>query len=173
MKRAILAVGVLWLVIMGGMVGIKEYTLRTGHGILLKTVPVDPRDLFRGDYVILSYDMSSLDLDKLGAAGATFSRGQTVYVLLGTDGGYSVATGVRSSRPSHEELFLKGHVLDVSGRTVRVEYGIESYFVPEGKGRALEHARGKNLDVRAAVDKQGHAVIKTLLLDGKEVRFSQ
>ena len=171
MKRALFAVGVLWLAIIGGMVGIKEYTLQTGQEIFLKTVPVDPRDLFRGDYVILSYELSSLDLEKLGASSAAFSRGQEVYVLLGTQGRYSVATEVRSSRPSRKELFLKGQVLSVSGRTVRMEYGIESYFVPEGKGRTLERARGKNLDVRASVDKQGNAVIKTLLLDGQEILF--
>lgn len=171
MRRALLGVGILWLAIMGGTVGLKEYTLRTGHEILLKTVSVDPRDLFRGDYVILAYDINALDVGKLGGSGVTFSRGQTVYVLLGTDGRYQVATGVRSSRPSHEELFLKGQVLGVSGRTVQVEYGIESYFVPEGKGRALERARGKNLDVRASVDTQGNVLIKALFLDGNEVRF--
>lgn len=171
MKRALLAIGILWLAIIGGIVGIKEYTLRTGQEILLKTVPVDPRDLFRGDYVILSYEISSLDLEKLSASGAAFSRGQEVYVLLSTDGRYSVATGIRPSRPSYEELFLKGQVRAVSGNTVQVEYGIESYFVPEGKGRVLERAREKNLDVKASVDKHGHAGIKALFLDGTEVRF--
>jgi uncharacterized membrane-anchored protein len=171
MKRALLAIGVLWLAIIGGIVGIKECTLRTGQEILLKTVPVDPRDLFRGDYVILSYEISSLDVEKLGTAGAVFSRGQEVYVLLGTDGHYSVATGVRPSRPSRQELFLKGHVRAVAGSTVQVEYGIESYFVPEGQGRVLEQARGKHLDVKASVDTHGRAGIKALFLDGKEVRF--
>ena len=33
-------------------------TLTTGETILLRVVPVDPRDLFRGDYVILSYEIS-------------------------------------------------------------------------------------------------------------------
>lgn len=171
MRRALLGVGIFWFAILGGMVASSEYTLRTGREILLKTVPVDPRDLFRGDYVILAYDINALNVDNLGASGVTFSRGQTVYVLLGTDGRYSVATGVRSSRPSHGEVFLKGQVREMAGRTVRVEYGMESYFVPEGKGRALERARGKALDVRASVDTHGRGLIKALVLDGKEVRF--
>ena len=37
-----------------GMVAIKQRTLITGTPVLLKTEPVDPRSLFRGDYVILS-----------------------------------------------------------------------------------------------------------------------
>lgn len=30
--------------------GVREVTLRTGTEVVLQTVPVDPRDLFRGDY---------------------------------------------------------------------------------------------------------------------------
>ena len=171
MKRALLAVGALWLVILGGMAGMHEYTLRTGQEILLQTQPVDPRDLFRGDYVTLGYGISSLDMKKLGTAGEAFSAGQPIYVLLGQEGAYHVATGVQVSRPESRALFLKGRVSDVYGKTVRVEYGIESYFVPEGKGGELERARGKTLDVQASVDRTGRAVIKALLLDGRPVRF--
>lgn len=32
-----------------------------GKPILLKTVPVDPRSLFRGNYVLLNYEISVLD----------------------------------------------------------------------------------------------------------------
>ena len=60
MRRALLLVAALWLAILGGMVAINEHTLRTGREIVLKTVPVDPRDLFRGDYVTLRYDISRL-----------------------------------------------------------------------------------------------------------------
>jgi uncharacterized membrane-anchored protein len=47
-----------------------------------------------------------------------------------------------------------------------IEYGIESYFVPEGRGREIEMAVGKNIDVKITISKSGKAVIKELLLEG-------
>jgi len=50
---------------------------------------------------------------------------------------------------------------------VRVRYGIESYFVPEGQGRTLEAlAREKKLASLIAVDGKGNAAIKGILIDG-------
>jgi uncharacterized membrane-anchored protein len=60
-KRIFIGIGIFWVLIIGGFIGFKEFTLRTGEEVLLKTLPVDPRDLFRGDYVILRYDVSRVD----------------------------------------------------------------------------------------------------------------
>ncbi len=43
--------------------------MATGERILLQSAPVDPRDIFRGDYVTLSYDGSTIDLDRAGIRG--------------------------------------------------------------------------------------------------------
>ena len=49
-----------------------------------------------------------------------------------------------------------------------MRYGIESFFVPEGKGLELEKAvRDKKIAARIAVDGKGRAAIKGLLVDGK------
>jgi uncharacterized membrane-anchored protein len=51
--------------------------------------------------------------------------------------------------------------------SVRVRYGIESYFVPEGQGKKLEAlAREKKLATLLAVDTRGNAAIKGLIIDG-------
>jgi uncharacterized membrane-anchored protein len=51
---------------------------------------------------------------------------------------------------------------------VRVNYGIESYFVPEGEGRDIEAARNRRkVAIVAAVAPSGRAAIKRLLIDGK------
>ncbi|MEN8195578.1 MAG: GDYXXLXY domain-containing protein, partial [Pseudomonadota bacterium] len=44
-----------------GMVAVKHRTLIAGRPILLETEPIDPRSLFRGDYVRLNYAIGSLD----------------------------------------------------------------------------------------------------------------
>ena len=46
--------------VLGYMVESRASILRSGADIKLKTLPVDPRDLLRGDYVILSYPISTI-----------------------------------------------------------------------------------------------------------------
>ncbi len=53
---------------------------------------------------------------------------------------------------------------------IRVEYGIERYYVPEGQGKPLEDARQDgNVSISARVSADGTAQIRSLLVDGKPV----
>ena len=58
------------------------------------------------------------------------------------------------------------------GNFVNLRYGIENYFVPEGEGREIERrvvdGVEQKVDVRIAVDKNGSAGIKAILLNGNE-----
>jgi len=54
-------------------------------------------------------------------------------------------------------------------RTLRVSYGIESYFVPQGTGMAIERTEQSRLEVVAAVAASGETAIKRLLIDGRRV----
>lgn len=171
-SRAFILIGCLWMVIIAAFVLSKEYTLRTGTEVLLKTRPVDPRDLFRGDYVILSYDISRFDAGDMRASLVRhFREGDRVYVTLDTDAQYASIKQVHYDSP-RGEIFLKGRVARVRGDQVTITYGIESYFVPEGEGRQIERRRNRGkVDVLAAVDRGGNVMIKELLLDNEEVRF--
>ena len=40
----------LQIVFLLSLIGTKVFTLATGEKVLLEVVPVDPRDIFRGDY---------------------------------------------------------------------------------------------------------------------------
>lgn len=159
--------------------------LRGGTEIRLRTVPVDPRDLFRGDYVILAYPISTVEAD---AAGKTdFERGERVYVSLGRDEqGFARATGVTRDWPKTSDgmVVIAGRVtstsacatnengdFDCSGRRnrLRIAYGLESYFVPQGEGKAIETTDKARIEVVAAVSSSGEAAIKRLLIDGKPV----
>lgn len=169
-KKIFILFGIFWLVIIGGFVGYKEYTLKTGQEVLLRTLPIDPQDLFLGDYIELQYDISDLDSQNVVFERSDFKPGDKVYVKLDTKEKYAVATNIYSQPPS-EGLFIKGMLKDVYGSRVNIEYGIESYFVPEEKGKDIERELGRNVDVRVAIDKFGNAVIKSLLIDGQEVKF--
>ena len=157
--------------------------LRGGAEIRLRSVPIDPRDLFRGDYVILAYPISTVE-----AAGQPgFQRGERVYVSLGRDEqGFAKATGVTRDWPKAGDgiVVIAGRVtansacatnangdVDCSGRRnrLRIAYGLESYFVPQGEGKAIETTDKARIEVVAAVSSSGEAAIKRLLIDGKPV----
>ncbi|MGX1742621.1 GDYXXLXY domain-containing protein [Bosea sp. NPDC055353] len=157
--------------------------LRGGAEIRLRSVPVDPRDLFRGDYVILAYPISTVEADAAGQLA--FARGERVYVSLGRDEqGFAKATGVTRDWPKAGDgtVVIAGRVtstsacatnengdFDCSGRRnrLRIAYGLESYFVPQGEGKAIETTDKARIEVVAAVSSSGEAAIKRLLIDGK------
>ena len=43
----------------------------------------------------------------------------------------------------------------LASKTLHIDYGIESYFVPEGEGKDLERARNGELEVIIALDLNG------------------
>ncbi len=171
-KKVFLGIGIFWLVIILAFVAFKEFTLKTGEEVMLKTMPVDPRDLFRGDYVILNYEISRLDADSLQANSASFDESDKVYVKLTKEGNYGVAAAIYKSQPK-DGLFIKGTVKDIQGSTITIEYGIESYFVPEGEGWNIQRQSGRGLESKVAIDQFGNAAIKSIFLDGEEVRFNR
>lgn len=161
----------LQIVFLVAMIGMKWSTLAYGTKILLKTQPVDPRDLFRGDYVILNYEISSLDLKLISTAGKKeFKSGDTVYVSLEKKDKYWTARTVTANKP--DQLAIKGTVqyYDDYGKILTVNYGIDSYYVPEHQGLELERDM-LNLDVEVSVDKKGNSALAKLFYEGKEVKF--
>ncbi|MCJ7783759.1 MAG: GDYXXLXY domain-containing protein [Desulfobacterales bacterium] len=226
-----------------GMIAYRQYWVATGERILLRTAPVDPRDIFRGDYLSLRYDISTLDLDGFGVKG-NFKSNEKVYVILernqeGVFSAVSVSRGLPSGkrfiqgRVQYETTLSKWEVtlkddsenlhelkpqwfentkrgdritfcLDEKGnalhfykedadyrpkcrgqslsgiiegiremksRVLHVEYGIENYFVEEGKGRAIESSRNaRELRVEVSLRKDGKGIITGLFVDEKLVR---
>ena len=150
----------LWLLLICSFVIKNEYTLQTGREVLLRTVPVDPRDLLRGDYVILNYEISQYPMD------SNYNYNDDVYVLLGIDNkNIASIRSVVKSKPE-KSLYLKGKIVNcpTSFSLFRggkcIGYGIESYFVKEGTGRELEKNLRNGTLVKVAIDKNGSAKVK-------------
>jgi len=165
-RIAFFAVVALQLLFLVGLVAYKESTVRSGREVVLQTLPIDPRDPFRGDFVILRYVISTLDT-RILPAPRPIDVGSTVYVSLVQRGAVAEADAVASDLPIGWDLFIRGTVVRSSGEPpiLEVEYGIESYFVPEGQGLDLQRAQ----DIKAvvAVDAEGRAILKRLIVDGK------
>ena len=190
---AILALAVGQSLFLGAMIGDRISLLRSPVVVTLETRPIDPRDIFRGDYVILSYAITTLatgDLD----GDDEFQRGDAIYVELETDGKISRPVAIWRNMPEQTtgNAVIRGTVSYVASNMpvadlpgseaapspqgcpgcgeITVNYGIESYFVPEGEGRELENRRDAGqLTIDVALGSDGTPAIKQLRLDGKPV----
>lgn len=241
MRMKFIALVLVQVLLLAGIIAYRQYWVTANERILLSSAPVDPRDIFRGDYVTLTYNASTIDLDRFGVI-ETFKRNDTVYAVLNKkdDGTYDIAS-VSRTRPAGGK-YLRGRVtyqrdnaarreitvkpdegdrrvfqrpwftyktgdrvtlcLNADGqalnvypekeknpcragepftgvvedvktikfRQISVKYGIEHFFVEEGKGRAIETARNaRSLKVEVALREDGRGLITGLMLDGKQV----
>lgn len=161
--------------------------LRGGAEIRLQARPIDPRDLFRGEYVTLGFEISELRPAALNSA-EEFEAGERLFVGLQTDeeGTWAPVSVAKSlpSNPAGNRRYIAGRVVYAYPSappresdseppcpdpctTLAIEYGIESYFVPEGQGKELEAARDDSkVEVLVAVTATGRAAIKGLIVDG-------
>lgn len=169
-KRWFWGAVLLQLLAIFGMVAIHGYTLATGAPVLLKTVPVDPWDLFRGEYVTLRYEISTVDAGKVAMQGLPYRRGQQVYVTLRQGDPYWTVGSVSAARTAagDGEMVVKARVEWDSGREVGLRYGIEQFYVPEGEGKDLE-LQVENMAVEALVDRFGRSALHRVFVDGKEI----
>ena len=168
-RKLLLMTVVAQLAILLGMIALRAAPLVTGQTVLVRVEPVDPRDLFRGDYVILSYDFSRVSREGIQVLSETEHgswkklEGRPVYVTLVPDSipGHHRAEKVTLLKPE-SGLFIKGQM----ERYGSIKYGIESYFVEEGTGRVYEKAiRDRRLSAELAVSPSGQAALRGLRIE--------
>lgn len=202
-KRLLIAVVLFQICSIVAFAGYQEFLLRTGTQVTIQTVPVDPRDLFRGDYVDLRYDISTLRIagdgtqviGDLCCISSSVSPGDQVMVGLVQEPGQEFATisslgmaqsTVEVGSSTHyvnrleetvdndgqsqleNRVTIRGTIEEIqqvsSHVDYRIDYGIESFFIPEGRGHEIETA--DDVKVVISVNKNGRAVIRTLIVDG-------
>jgi uncharacterized membrane-anchored protein len=168
-RKVLLVTVVAQLVILVGMIALRAIPLVTGKAIVIRVQPVDPRDFFRGDYVILSYDFSRTPregiegLSEFQQESWKKLEGRTVYVPLVTDSipGHWRAAKVTVVKPATGP-FLKGQM----ERYGSLKFGIEAYYVQEGTGRGYEQAiRDRKLSAELAVTSSGQAALRGLRIE--------
>jgi uncharacterized membrane-anchored protein len=152
---ALLAALTLQVVILAGVFVKGFYPLWLGKEIRVETRPVDPRDLFRGNYARLGYDFSTLP-----ATG--FRPGDVIYLPLEQDG--DLWRGLTPShQPPAQGLYLRGRVSGLPwGGTRRVTYGIEALFAPKEKALQLERELRDGAVAVLKVAPNGRAALVTV-----------
>ncbi len=119
---------VTWWVILGWFILFQEIQIWRWTEILMKTSPVDPRDFFRGDYVVLGYEVAEIE----------WCPEWTIFIPLELDQ-WNIATWIDclSNKPKNT-LFIKW-----TNKNGNIRFGIEKYYVQEWKWIELEKAVGE------------------------------
>jgi len=142
----------------------EERLLASGTEITLEVVPVDPRDLLRGDYVTLGYKAQNLE----GVSGDFASVGETIYVVFERRGTYWVPTDYNRDRLSPSSL--PGDAVQIEARVtssnlgrLRVDYpNLDRYYIEAGSGNPPSIP-----DAVVSVTGGGEARLVRLLIDGQ------
>ncbi len=141
----------------------------TGTTVQLELVPVDPRDLLRGDFVIINLAAARISATVPGSTSV--KTGQRVFVSFsGEADGPARPVAVAAERQDAGPLAIAGTVRSVAKDHIRISYGIGAFFVAEGEGRILERLDTSRLLLDVSVAEDGRSLPVALLVDGKVFR---
>lgn len=155
-------------------------TITTGNTIKLETRPVDPTDLFRGDYVRLNYKAEEVNISKLDKElkdyfrvnnSSFYDKPVVVYsVLEKNENGIDIVKKVVKDQPE-EGIYLKGEINyfplnssnEPDNQVVEINYQLDKFFVPENTGKGLENAISQPANKTSAIAtikvRKGHAIL--------------
>jgi uncharacterized membrane-anchored protein len=134
----------------------------TGKTYIFKTIPVDPFDVFRGQYIAIQYDISRLN-NSIGITGVDVGRELYVSLAESKDSTWK-ATGISFKKQRGD--FIRGTIENADESNVFIQYGIEQYFFE----RDAEFST-INLTVEAKIGSSGQARITRLLKDGAPIEI--
>ncbi len=147
----------------------------SGHPIVLDTEPVDPTDLFYGDYVILNLEINSVPASKISEGllqemkkkerDDYWADKMTVYSVLEEKEGVYTVKEVTEQKPEND-IYLKGRMYvysDMPDDAVHhIDYGLNRFYLEENTGTAMEaKAQQGKLRVNVKV-KDGYGIIEAL-----------
>lgn len=147
-KILVLSIPIIVLIL---MIILPLMTYLMGETIILKTRPYDPRDLFRGDYVSLDYEIEEIDINKfedgiiINDDGIYKNEIDKVYIVLKDLNGIHTVDYVAKDKPQNKPyLFAKIQGIRNAYKDsnepaiVVLDCGLDNYFVPENTGIELE-----------------------------------
>ena len=140
--KALLAAMALQLLVLGGELLGAVYPHWTGEPVRLAIEPIDPRSLFRGNYVRLNYAINTIEMAD-GERFVGLRQNEIVYVRLKPDAeGILQPDGVFFEPPG-QGPFIRGRLryvpfTDDGVARLHIVYGIEAYFLPLEKAREME-----------------------------------
>lgn len=160
--KGLLAALLFQFLVLTGMYVQAALPLWVGTEIKVKTIPVDPRSLFRGNYARLGYDFSQIDKNFFSET-KKFREGEIVFISLKKDDNNIYNFSSASLLKPETGIFLQGRVNSRPwDKVLRIQYGIEAFFAPKNKALALEKQMRKGAIAILMVSSDGKARIKSV-----------
>ena len=138
-------------------------TLAFGKTVLLKCHAYDPRDPFKGDFVQVSYDVSSKVDFK------SFKSGDSVFLKLKKTATCWESVAASKAMPKNlkvDEAVMKVAYNGPDSLDQPVTTGIEKFYVAEGSAQSVS---SDGLVAEVALSCDGMPVLRRMLSGGKEV----
>lgn len=164
---AIFTAFVFQLVILSGLSGKGLVPRITSDRVRFEVIPVDPRDMMRGEYITLGYEFSRLpeDVELIDERIKSYKTKTNinqktidVYVTLKFNLKEDIYKGIFfGSTPPTKGRYLRGKL----NSNNRIAFGIEAFYLQEGKGQIYEQAiREKKLVAEVYLAPDGSAQMK-------------
>jgi uncharacterized membrane-anchored protein len=77
------------------------------------------------------------------------------------------ATSISKTKDTSARVVIAGKVQSATGEEIRIDYGIDAFFLPEGEGLVIERLDRERVQLVVAVTKDGRSLPLRLLVDGK------
>lgn len=181
-KWLFLIILLLQITLLTTMIFSNYLVISQGDRIILQVEPVDPRSLFQGDYVHLNYAFSTLDLSTLNndVNIDNVNCQDDIYLVFNKQEEVSAPIFATQDKNLVEDtLYIKGKIRYVSSATLPlnkhenipqqgpllyVDWNIENYFVPEGKGKEIEEQIRKGIAYAEVSLYKGKARVTDLIV---------
>lgn len=127
---------------------------QVGKTIKLETLPIDPQDIFYGDYVTLRYEIEQIEESKwIGEKEHRY--GEKVYVIVeeADNGTYQVVQGsAERLQVGANQVLLNGkyHYNDTYEGVIHVDYGLDRYYIEDNTGADYEQSGEMTVTVAVA-----------------------
>lgn len=131
-KKIFYFIVIMQVVFLLGMIALKHSTVYFGTKVILKTVPYDPTEFFRGDYINIRYDISRINPDAIKNNNEEFKNADSIFVRLEKDKDYWKAAEISKNRFSGD--YIKGTVKSVDKKksyTIKEENSSKDYMYDE------------------------------------------
>lgn len=156
-----------------------EQVLEQGTVYKFRTAPIDPRDPFRGEYVVLNFEAEQGRWPMAAGTGNTGTA--SAFGVLGVDtAGYAIITELRTGTVPAEEHLSVTFMTWGSDTVDRIALPFDRYYMQEGEGAATEKLLQPVWEVDTLIQPlpahavvrvlDGKAVVEDLIIDGRPVK---
>lgn len=168
LKRYLIFAAIFQVTILIGMLVKANLPLYFGTEIKVATKPIDPRSLFRGNFVRLNYDFTKIKTDK------EFIKGEEIFLKLKKNKDNLFAYHSAWKKPP-KGLYIQGRVefvkfqqgiLDQGARNTYIKFAnIDAFFAPKEKALKLEKDLRKSAVAIIMVGKNGKMMLKDIIAE--------